>query len=102
MRRRFVTMHLARPAARRAPRRALRSCLRRATHPAPRRVLPDRGPSLLSLLAQCNRSLRVIEKLHKKLNPPSRFKTIGMPEQHRRQMEEDLKRAYGDDSPCAR
>jgi len=64
-------------------------------------VLPDRGPSLNSLFALCNRSLHQIERLHKRLNPPSRFKTLGTPEQRRRQFEEDLQRAYGDHSPAA-
>ena len=92
----------ARPVARRAPRRALRSCLRRATRRTTRHVLPDRGPSLRSLFAQCNRCLREIDRLHRKLNPPSRFKTLGTPEERRRQLEQDLERTYGDHSPFAR
>jgi len=91
-----------RPALRRVRHRALRSCLRRATHRATRPVLPDRGPSLNSLLALCNRSIREIERLHKKLNPPSRFKTLATPEELRRQMEADLQRAYGNEPPLAR
>ncbi len=86
-----------RPARRRAVHRALRSGPRRATHP----VLPDRGPSLNSLLALCNRSIRQIERLHKKLNPPSRFKTLCTPEELARRFDEDLQRAYGPQSPLA-
>ena len=102
MRRRLLTARTARPASRRALRRARRSCLRRATHCASRPVLPDRGPSLNSLFALCNRSLRVIERLRKKLNPPSRFETLATPEELRRRTEEDLQRAYGDQTPFAR
>jgi hypothetical protein len=92
----------ARPAPRGTLRRAPRSCLRRATRRTTRHVLPDRGPSLRSLFAQCNRCLREIDRLHRKLNPPSHFKTLGTPEELRRQMEADLQRAYGDQSPSAR
>ena len=99
MRRRLLLVHPVRPAARRVLRRARRPCLRHAVRRPTRHVLPDPGPSLNSLFALCNRSLRVVERLQKKLNRPSRFKTIGTPEEHRRRMEEDLKRAYGDDSP---
>ena len=100
--RRLLLVRPARPAFRPAVRGVLRSCLRRAPRPVPRHVLPDRGPSLNSLLALCNRSIREIERLHKKLNPPARFKTLATPEELRRRMEADLKRAYGDEPSSAR
>jgi hypothetical protein len=34
----------------------------------------------------------------KKWNPPSRFKTLGTPEERNRRLENDLNRAYGDDA----
>jgi hypothetical protein len=60
------------------------------------------NPSLGDIWRSIGTCLRLAKACHKKLNPPSRFKTIGTPEDRRRQFESDLARVYGDDSPAAR
>jgi hypothetical protein len=67
-------------------------------HRGPRRVLKDTGPTLNDVCKAVSAYLRTAEAWDKKWNPPSRFKTIGTPEERRRQMESDLERAYGENS----
>jgi hypothetical protein len=102
VRRRLPISRATRPAFRRGFRRASRHALRRAVFRAPRRLLKDNGPSLHDLCNLVSRYIRMAEAFEKKWNPPARFKTIGTPEEHRRQVEHDLQRAYGDGSPLAR
>jgi hypothetical protein len=102
MRRRLLSVRCARPAPRRAPRRVLRRALRRLPRRAPRRLLRDNTPSLHDLCNVLSAYLRLSKAWDKKWNPPSRFKTIGTPEERRRQMEADLEKAYGENSPSVR
>jgi hypothetical protein len=84
------------PALRPVGRSVWRSPVRSASRWADRRVLPDTGPSLRSLLALFNHYYRLALKYEKRRNPPTRFKTLGTAEERQRKAEEDLKRAYGD------
>jgi hypothetical protein len=92
----------ARPAARRLPHRAVRHALRRLLRRAPRHVLKDNGPSLSDVCNAVSAYLRAASAWDDKWNPPSRVKSIGTQEERRRQMEADLERAYGENSPVVR
>jgi hypothetical protein len=102
MHRRILVSRPAQPACRRVLRRVRRHALRRVPRRAPRRVLKDDGPSLHELCNVVSAYLRLSQAWDRKWNPPSRFKTIGIPEEHRRQMDADLARAYGENSPFPR
>ena len=101
-RRRVVVLHSARPACHTASRRALRSSLRRAPRRASRHVLKDNGPTLHDICALVSAYLRLSKAYDKKWHPPSRFKTLGTREERERRMQEDLERAYGENSPFVR
>ena len=75
---------------------------RLAPRRAARLVLNPTGPTFRQVVSLFNKYYKEALALEKKLNPPSRFKTYGTPEEHRRQLESDLERAYGDAAMAAR
>ena len=95
MRRRLLTSNPGRAAAHPAARRALRRAHHRAHHRAYRHILKDTGPTLRDICSIVSTYLRLSKAYDKKWHPPSRFKTIGTPEERQRQVEQDLDRIYG-------
>ena len=102
MRRRLFISTALRPVCRRAFRPALRRSIRIALHRGPRRLLTDKRPSLPDLCKLVSLYVRMAEAFERKRDTPSRFETIDPPEEHRRQVEQDLRCAYGDDSVFGR
>ena len=98
----MVVLHSAHPAFHTVSRRALRSCLRRAPRRAPRRVLKDNGPTLHDICSLVSAYLRLSKAYDKKWHPQSSSKTLGTPEERERRMQEDLERAYGENSSFVR
>jgi hypothetical protein len=101
-RRRLLARKAARPASRRAGRSVTRSVLRSTCRSAVRRVLPATGPTLNQICKLGEAYLRLATKYDKKWHPPNRFKTLITDEEAKLQEENDLRRAYGKDSPFVR
>ena len=93
MRRRLFISTALRPVCRRAFRPALRRSIRIALRRGPRRLLTDNRPSLHDLCNLVSLYVRMAEAFEKRRDPP---------EEHRRQVEQDLQCAYGDDSVFGR